>query len=269
MEIIVPGMSTGYKTIIDAVIASGERTSPRGMPTLEIRNAQIIVENPLDAFPTRARSGLNRRIAFAEGLQLLAGRSFPELMVRIAPNFANFTNGGVWFHGAYGPRIRTQIPKILRLLHQDIDSRQAYVSIWDPNYDGYGDVADTPCTLGLHVQVRDGRLFMTTMMRSNDVWWGVPYDIYQFTTLQRHLAAVLGLSPGRYVHQAASLHVYERDLERASQTVDGVPLAETGLIVRAGWTWEMTSAVAEAILKNKQHPLESTAGAMIREHLHG
>jgi hypothetical protein len=49
-------------------------------------------------------------------------------------------------------------------------------------------------------------------MRSNDAWYGLSYDVFMFTTLQRTIADVLGIEAGPYTHHAYSLHVYERDL---------------------------------------------------------
>ena len=50
-------------------------------------------------------------------------------------------------------------------------------------------------------------------MRSNDVWWGLPYDVFQFTQLQLTLARLLDVAPGEYTHMVGSLHAYERDAD--------------------------------------------------------
>ena len=52
---------------------------------------------------------------------------------------------------------------------------------------------------------------MTTYMRSNDLWMGFPYDVFQFTCLQTLLAMELDVELGTYTHVAGSLHLYERD----------------------------------------------------------
>ena len=58
--------------------------------------------------------------------------------------------------------------------------------------------------------VREGKLDATVYMRSNDIIWGFPYDVFLFSFLQELLAASMGLQLGSYAHFAASLHVYER-----------------------------------------------------------
>ena len=52
-------------------------------------------------------------------------------------------------------------------------------------------------------------------MRSNDLWSGFPYDIFQFTCIQILLAMKLGVELGTYTHIADSLHMYERDFVKA------------------------------------------------------
>ena len=80
---------------------------------------------------------------------------------------------------------------------------------------------DTPCTLSLQFLLRDGRLNLTTTMRSNDVWTGVPYDMFSFCSMQVMMAMTLGVGVGTYTHQAGSLHIYERNLPDGEKTLEG------------------------------------------------
>lgn len=52
-------------------------------------------------------------------------------------------------------------------------------------------------------------------MRSNDLWLGTTYDVMQFVMLQASIASVLKAGVGKYVHTAGSLHLYERDWDKA------------------------------------------------------
>jgi thymidylate synthase len=54
-------------------------------------------------------------------------------------------------------------------------------------------------------------------MRSNDVVWGVPYDLFFFTMLQEYLATCLGVRVGEYIHFASSMHLYERHFSLAER----------------------------------------------------
>jgi thymidylate synthase len=48
-------------------------------------------------------------------------------------------------------------------------------------------------------------------MRSNDLFLGLPYDVFLFTFLQELMSIELGVQLGTYFHYAGSMHAYDRD----------------------------------------------------------
>lgn len=225
-ELRVLNLRDGYAKLIETVLAEGDKSSPRGLPTREILGFQLRIEDPTNNLLNGVRDGYKPAIGAVEAAQLIGGVSDPALTVRVAKNFQNFLDGGS-FHGAYGPRIKTQLPEVAQRLADNPETRQAIVQIWRPQDDLWGASKDLPCTLGFQFLVRDQSLTMITRMRSNDVMWGTPYDVFQFTQLQLTLCNVLDLMPGEYIHQVGSMHIYERDLdalldvESHSDSVDG------------------------------------------------
>ena len=73
---------------------------------------------------------------------------------------------------------------------------------------------DIPCTLGMQLTVERGRLNAVVFMRSNDLWWGFPYDVAFFTDVQAFISHKIGLPVGEYVHIVGDLHLYEKDYTR-------------------------------------------------------
>ncbi|PSK64846.1 Thymidylate synthase 1 [Micromonospora sp. MH33] len=109
-----------------------------------------------------------------------------------------------------------QLDHVRRLLKRDPDSRQAVIQLYDPQRDTRGH-RDVPCTLNHRFFIRHGRLEMHTTMRSNDVWLGLPYDLFTATMLHELLAGWLGVELGTYHHHVDSLHVYaEHELAAAA-----------------------------------------------------
>lgn len=210
---VLRDMSGDYLDLIAAILERGRVRSPRGQKTWEVPNATFRLLNPECNLPTGIDRRWGKAIAAAEALGLVGGVSDPELMASASPTFKRFFDGGA-LHGAYGPRIRGQLPRVVDRLREDTDTRQAILAIWDPNYDMQGWVPkDLPCTLTIGFAIADERLEANVTMRSNDAWYGLSYDVHMFTTLQRTVASALGLQPGPYTHHAYSLHFYERDLE--------------------------------------------------------
>lgn len=212
---------TGQRAYVDAVgrvLKEGRPRTVRGLDTLDLGFTSILLESPLDALPIGTQRGVNAAIGCAEALQLIGGFSHPQLLLRISSAFEKFTNGD-GFHGAYGSRIRHQMLNVATKLQRDSGTRQAIVTLWDPVLDNIPDMNDYPCTILLQFEVHDEKLCMNVVMRSNDVYLGLPYDMFQFTQLQLTLARSLGLAWGWYRHTALSLHAYVTDVP-ALETVE-------------------------------------------------
>ncbi|MCY1304327.1 Thymidylate synthase [compost metagenome] len=61
---------------------------------------------------------------------------------------------------------------------------------------------------------------MFTSMRSNDVYLGLPHDVFAFTMMQEILARSLGCELGEYKHYVSSLHLYETNFEDAKSYIN-------------------------------------------------
>lgn len=223
----MPNLRLGYTAICKAIAEHGEKVSPRGQDTREFQCATLIIEDPFDTLPTGVGRGLVPGIAAIESAQLLAGVSLPKLTIAVSPTFEHFTEDDGIFHGAYGPRTQefSQFSTIVDRLKVDPYSRQTVVSIWNPMYDMKPSKRDYPCTVLYHFMIRNDRLHMETVMRSNDVILGLGYDAFQHSRVQIAVASVLGVELGEYRHHVMSLHLYERDLDKvdALTAPDGKP----------------------------------------------
>ena len=154
--------------------------------------------------------------AAAEFLWYMSGTDDISLIERFAPQYRRFAPDGRAY-GAYGKRVGWQLDEAIRLLKDDVASRQCVLSMWSPSdlLAAARKQLDIPCTLSLQLLLRDDRLHVICTMRSNDVWLGLPYDVFCFCTLQRLLAWELGVELGYYHHRAGSVHLYDRNAERA------------------------------------------------------
>jgi thymidylate synthase len=211
-------LRTGYAQMGSWILAEGKKTAPRGQETIEILGASFTLHNPADSLPVGTGRGVVKQLAATETLQLIGGFHDPQTLVAAAPHFAAFLDPVTGKQrAAYGPRLKDQIPIAIERLVQDPDSRQAQVVVWDAILDGHHGLHDYPCTTSLQWLIRNNELHMQVHMRSNDFWLGVPYDVFMFTQLQLTIANILGIEPGLYRHSAASLHIYEKHWEQASE----------------------------------------------------
>jgi hypothetical protein len=216
----------GYFDVLAALFAKGQRQPSRNGETLEVEDLIIEVENPVYNSPEGIRPGYNSSIGVVEGLQLLAGISDSGLTADIQPQFRAYMDDGK-FWGAYGPRTVDQFPIIANRLANDNDTRQAVITLWDPEYDAHGGKKDHPCTTAFFFLVRDGKLNMKVVMRSMDLWWGWPYDAVQFSMVHQAMAAAIALPVGVYTHHAVSAHLYEPHWDVARDTLKNRDITET------------------------------------------
>lgn len=224
-EIVLHSMAE-YPQVLRRIFQYGERRSPRGLATFDLGFTSIIILNQRGGLPLGMGRNLNPTIGALEAVQLIAGVSDPQLVLRLAPQFGQYSDPAEYdpsermFWGAYGERIKMQAHLAIKKLTADPNSRQAVITLWDPWLDNVEGKHDYPCTIALHFYLRDGLLDMNVIMRSNDAWLGLPYDVFQFTQLQASVAMSLNTEPGLYRHTALSLHLYERDCAAASDLID-------------------------------------------------
>lgn len=116
----------------------------------------------------------------------------------------------------YNERImfNNQLNKIIKRLKEDRDSRQLWLSIWNPaiDPDKLGGVSRVPCSLGYNFQFRDGKLNMHYIMRSCDFNTHFINDVYLAIKLLEYVAKECGMEVGSFTHTMFSLHVYRKDI---------------------------------------------------------
>ena len=100
-----------------------------------------------------------------------------------------------------------QLSKVINILRDEKDTRQAAISIYDGK-EMHMYEHDTPCTYAVQFTIIDGLLCMSVYMRSNDLWYGFCNDQYQFSLLQELVASMLGIEIGWYYHHAHNMHLY-------------------------------------------------------------
>ena len=156
----------------------------------------------------------------AESLWMLAGRNDSAYLNQFVKTFgARFAQPDGMLHGAYGYRWRNhfsmdQLKWVINILKADPLSRQAVLTMWDPEIDlARRDVKDIPCNTHIYLRVNAGQLDMTVCCRSNDILWGAyGANAVHFSILQEYLAAHLEIPLGTYYQIINNFQVYLDEL---------------------------------------------------------
>ncbi|MED3844426.1 thymidylate synthase [Geobacillus stearothermophilus] len=160
--------------------------------------------------------------AVAEWLWCMKGANDLEMISYYAPSYRKYSDNGITLHGAYGPRIQKYLPKIINLLQKDEHSRRAVIPIYTI-HDVAIESKDIPCTSSIQFLIRNGRLNLIVHMRSNDIYLGLPYDVFNFTMLQEYVARKLNVQIGTYTHIVNSLHYYKKNEETIKRIAYSAP----------------------------------------------
>lgn len=192
----------------------------------EVLNAVSIIEDPTRCILKSKIRNLPMRYMIGELLWYLSGNSSLDAIRLYTSAWDRMSDDGKYVNSNYGNRIQVatceksgemfdQLKMVEELLRKDPSSRQAVIHIKQARNLVKYPTKDVNCTVCLQFFIREGKLYMTTYMRSNDIWMGFPNDVFQFTAMQIYLAMRLGCQLGSYTHIAGSLHLYERDARTA------------------------------------------------------
>lgn len=175
--------------------------------------------------------GRNVNVFFllAEAMWIALGKKDVKFLTLFNERMADFSDNGVTFHAPYGYRLRhwgvrtedsfvgdglnaskgyDQVIDAIRMLGEDPSTRQVVMSVWNPAFDlGYKS-KDIPCNDMVMLKVRNGKLITTIQNRSNDLHWGLPTNLFQFSFLTELMSASLGIELGTQTHNSQSLHIY-------------------------------------------------------------
>ncbi|MGW4461875.1 thymidylate synthase [Micromonospora sp. NPDC004704] len=204
---------------IKRILKHGTVTRPSRGQITELCGVALELTNPRSRV---SRSEGRGRIfsCLGETCWYLSGSNAVEPISYYVPAYQEEAENGL-VYGGYGPRLlgwdgRSQIEAIIETLRAKPSSRRAVIQLFD-HEDLHREHKDVPCTCTLQFLVRGGSLHVVTYMRSNDVYLGLPHDIFAFTMLQELVARAIGVDIGIYTHFVGSLHLYQHNEQKARQ----------------------------------------------------
>lgn len=129
----------------------------------------------------------------------------------------------------YGQRLRSwfkvdQIEQVINKLNSEPDAASAVMSLWDVNDHVRG---GSPCLNHIWLRVTDGKLIMSALFRSNDMFSAWVSNAMGLRALQEHIFDRLNidnLQIGELITISQSAHIYDDCWENADKLIN----SETG-----------------------------------------
>lgn len=197
-----------FEYYYDLIMKDGVDTQ---VGTKALYNVCFVIENPLDNIITTSWRKFKDSYAKQEWEWYLSGNPYVTEIKKVAKIWDKMHSGDDRVNSNYGYQWKRndQLNKCIEQLKNSPNTRQAWISIFDgKEKDIYQ--YDTPCTIAIGFDIKDDKIDMTVIMRSNDIVFGFCNDQYCFSKLHEYVAHEVGLQIGTYTHFAHDLHIYER-----------------------------------------------------------
>jgi len=201
--------NTAYEYLHDRIIQDGVDFGD----TKALFNVGFYMTDPMDNKITNTERKWNLDYAKAEWQWYLTGdpniKALGYIYGKVPEIWKRMADGQGLVNSNYGYQWKrnNQLERVVRLLKDKPDTRQACISIYDgKEMSEYH--YDTPCTYAIQFTILNNRLDMCVTMRSNDLWYGFCNDQYQFSKLQELMAFKLDIDTGVYYHFAHNMHLY-------------------------------------------------------------
>ena len=111
----------------------------------------------------------------------------------------------------YHDRFSKYLPFVTGELKRNRESRRAVISIRDNEIDSRN--KDAACMQSLQFFIRNNKLDLMVLFRSNDLPEAFFFNAFALIMLQEKIAGELGVETGTYTHRSNSMHCYEKDFQ--------------------------------------------------------
>ena len=217
-----------YQNLIKQIMTEGieELNARTGHKTKALPGLTFQIDIERDGFPLLTLRKQPIKSPIAEQCWFTQGEKDTTYLRKFTKMWDKFLEEDGTLASAYGWRWRhhfgkDQLGSLIELLQKDPSSRHGVIITWDPKDDGYGGTPkkNVPCPYTFTVNIIGGRLNLHSVVRSNDMMLGCPFDTIGFALLQCMLAQKLGVRPGVYTHTISNAHVYDNHYAGAEELI--------------------------------------------------
>ncbi|MCE5214077.1 MAG: thymidylate synthase [Methanobacterium sp.] len=211
-------IADGWETLVRKIMEEGkEIKDERGSRTKELLNIMVNIKNPL---------GKNLSDYYLSNMARISNIRVPEgyfwsgekLEIYSQQFISKDLQGFIY---TYGNRLRKhfqdidQIQEAINRLKNCEESRRAISVTWDPVMDTKND--EVPCMMLVDLKIRDGKLNITGLWRSHDIYGAWFPNAVGLANLAQYAAGELGVKVGTLTIHSISAHIYEVNFDEAQE----------------------------------------------------
>jgi len=220
MKVIrAPSLGRAHELVVRYILQNGSFLhTENGEDTVETDEVCLRVETPLAVPMSSACSRFKESFLDSYAHNLLFGSD----AVFEYDYHGRLFDWGCGLSDVEGEVHCDQVRYIVEKLRESPESRRAVGVTWCPPVDGR--LGDCPCLQLVQCVVREGRLDMKVVFRSNDMLSAAGANMFALARLQEFVAREVGVPTGAYTHISLVPHIYfKRD------AADIVPFCQKGV----------------------------------------
>lgn len=209
----------------------------------------MVIENPLE-------EPMISKLSFCDPMSLEQYRQ--EMLDGILDFEVDYGNWSYTYHmrmvgypiTIFGkPDYLNQIHFVIDELQRNPYSRRAVIDIRNNDEDAYSN--DPACLQHIQFFIRDNKLHMKVLFRSNDACKATFMNAFALIMLQQRVANELGVEVGSYTHRANSFHCYEKDFKMLDGYVERIKTDPDSLCYSYQDDWKELMEEAQPAINKK------------------
>ncbi|GEM_PF-255219 len=215
---------TAWQELIFRLVRFGHSVTLKKGPRIELPNVKVVITHP-QAEPAESLAKYGFSLAHFEEYQkrILS----PELSEQ-SYSYGNRIRS--YFH--YQGQVVDSLAIVIQRLQADLNSRHAYVSLWDNSRDlseGHG----CPCLVSLFFRYFEKSLTLTATFRTHNAMDAWLENVYGLMAIQEYVATAVGVKAGAITVFSHSISISDDLLDKAkiiaaTKQTDEIIQADTG-----------------------------------------
>jgi thymidylate synthase len=192
----------GWTRIVKKIMDNGiMRVDERGIETRWLDNVMIHITNPYE-------NRVSDKYPLSE--KVLHEKYATQLLTSDRMDF-EYTYGERL--NAWGLETINQIDYVVKKLGENLSTRRAVATTWDPRKDNKSD--EVPCLNHFVFMMREGVLDLSVTIRSNDMYGAWLANVYALAELLKHVSKKVNIETGAITTLSVNAHVYSHDWDKA------------------------------------------------------
>lgn len=198
-----------WRELVFRLVRFGHRNALKKGARIELQNVKVVIQEPTeDSDEALVELGFDPD-RFREYQRRILDAAPPE---ETSYTYGNRLRGYFRKEG----RVVDFVEDSIRKLCQDIQTRHAYIALWDSALDSEG---SSPCLVSLFLRMFEGKLTLTATFRTHNAMSAWPENVWGLMAIQRLICAGAQMPPGAItvISHSISVDADPSALARAQQ----------------------------------------------------